>query len=59
MKGATLIGNGSKVLKDIDMVGNNLEIGNGYCFAGSGAIYIGAGQPTIRVKNMTVGGRNK
>lgn len=57
VKGATLIGNGSKILQDIDMVGNNLKIGQGYCYAGSGALFIGAGQPTIRVKSMTVGGR--
>lgn len=57
VKGATLIGNGSKILMDVDMVANNLEIGQGYCFASSGAIFIGAGQPTIRVKSMTVGGR--
>ncbi|SHI44061.1 TldD/PmbA family protein [Lutispora thermophila] len=57
VKGATLIGNGSKILMDIDMVANNLKIDQGYCFASSGAIFIGAGQPTIRVKSMTVGGR--
>lgn len=57
VKGATLIGNGSEILQDVDMVGNNLEIGQGYCYAGSGALFIGAGQPTIRVKSMTVGGR--
>lgn len=59
VKGATLIGNGSRILKDVDMIGNNLEIGQGYCFADSGAIFIGAGQPTIRVKSMTVGGREE
>ncbi len=57
VKGATLIGNGNQVLKDVDMIGNNLKIGQGYCYAGSGALFIGAGQPTLRVKNMTVGGR--
>lgn len=57
VKGATLIGNGSKVLQDVDMVGNNLKIGQGYCYAESGALFIGAGQPTLRVKTMTVGGR--
>lgn len=57
VKGATLIGNGGRILKNIDMVGNNLKIGQGYCFAESGTIFIGAGQPTIRVKSMTVGGR--
>jgi len=59
VKGATLIGNGSRILQDIDMVGNNLQIGQGYCFAESGALFIGAGQPTIRVKSMTVGGREE
>ncbi len=59
VKGATLIGNGSRILKDVDMVGNNLKIGQGYCFSTSGAIFIGAGQPTIRVKSMTVGGREE
>lgn len=57
VKAATLIGNGRDILKDVDMVGNNLKIGQGYCFAGSGALFIGAGQPTLRVKAMTVGGR--
>ncbi len=59
VKGATLIGNGSKILQDVDMVGNNLQIGQGYCYAASGALFIGAGQPTIRVKSMTVGGREE
>lgn len=59
VKGATLIGNGNKILQDVDMVGNNLEIGQGYCYAESGALFIGAGQPTIRVKTMTVGGREE
>lgn len=59
VKGATLIGNGNKILQDVDMVGDNLEIGQGYCYAGSGALFIGAGQPTIRVKTMTVGGREE
>lgn len=57
VKGATLIGNGNTILQDVDMVGNNLMIGQGYCYAESGALFIGAGQPTIRVKTMTVGGR--
>jgi TldD protein len=56
VRGATLIGNGGKILQQVDMVGNNLEIRQGYCYAGSGALFIGAGQPTVRVANMTVGG---
>ena len=54
--GATLIGNGGDVLRQVDMVGNNLVHGQGYCYNYSGALFINAGQPTIRVKNILVGG---
>lgn len=54
--GATLIGNGGNVLQQVDMVGNNLVHGQGYCYNYSGALFINAGQPTIRVKNILVGG---
>lgn len=54
--GATLIGRGGDVLRQVDMVGNNLTHGQGYCYNYSGALYICAGQPTLRVKNMLVGG---
>src|SRR5699024_11212559 len=33
VKGATLIGNGATTLKNIDMVGNNSTLGQGYCYA--------------------------
>lgn len=56
VRGVTLIGNGLTVLKSVDMVANNYELRQGFCFASSGALFIGAGQPTIRVSNMTVGG---
>lgn len=59
VKGATLIGNGSDFLIKIDKVAHNLERGQGYCFAGSGALFIEAGQPTLRVSAMTVGGRGE
>ena len=58
VKGASLIGKGGEILKNVDMVADNLKIGQGYCYAESGALFIGAGQPTIRVKNLTVGGRS-
>lgn len=54
--GATLIGSGGRVLEQVDMVGDNLALGQGYCYNNSGAVFIGAGQPTIRVKNILVGG---
>lgn len=57
VRDATLIGYGYEVLKNIDMVGNDLKRGQGMCGAASGSIPVEVGQPTLRVKNMTVGGR--
>ncbi len=54
--GATLIGSGGQVLQQVDMVGDNLALGQGYCYNNSGALPICAGQPTIRVKTILVGG---
>ena len=56
VRGATLIGNGGTVLQNVDMVAGDYDLRQGYCYASSGALFIGAGQPTIRVSNMTVGG---
>ena len=57
VRGATLIGSGKDTLLKIDMVGNNLAYGQGMCGRSSGSIPTDVGQPTIRVSNMTVGGR--
>lgn len=59
VKGATLIGNGGSVLHDIDMVGNNLELARGMCGSVSGTIPAALGQPALRVKEITVGGRSE
>ena len=56
VRGATLVGKGSEVLLNIDMVANNQSNGYGMCGAASGSIPVCVGQPTIRVRNMTVGG---
>lgn len=58
VKGAALIGNGKDTLFKIDMVGNNLDYGHGMCGSASGSIPANVGQPTIRIKSMTVGGAN-
>lgn len=57
VKGATLIGHGDEILKKIDMVGNDLDLGQGMCGAASGSIRTNVGQPTIRISEVTVGGR--
>ena len=57
VKGATLIGHGDEILKKIDMVGNDLALGQGMCGASSGSIRTNVGQPTIRISEVTVGGR--
>lgn len=57
VKGATLIGTGAEVLMNIDMVGNDLLRAQGMCGSASGSIPADVGQPTIRVRNITVGGR--
>ena len=56
VKGATLIGSGQEVLLNIDMVGNDLLTAQGMCGSSSGQIPADVGQPTIRVRNITVGG---
>lgn len=57
VRGATLIGKGAEVLWNIDLVGNNLKRAQGMCGSKSGSIPTDVGQPMIRVRNMTVGGR--
>ncbi|MDR1663317.1 MAG: TldD/PmbA family protein [Clostridiales bacterium] len=57
VRGATLIGKGSEVLMDIDRVADNLKLAAGMCGSVSGIVPTSVGQPLIRVKEMTVGGR--
>jgi len=56
VKGATLIGTGEEILKNIDMVGNDLDMDTGYCGSSSGWVPVSTGQPTLRVKEILVGG---
>lgn len=57
VRGASLIGKGSDIIMNIDMVGRNLERAQGMCGASSGSIPTDVGQPLIRVSSITVGGR--
>nr|NLJ02907.1 TldD/PmbA family protein [Bacillota bacterium] len=47
------------VLQKIDMVASNLATGQGMCGSLSGSIPTDVGQPTIRVSEITVGGRKE
>lgn len=57
VRGASLIGRGSDIIMDIDMVGKNVKRAQGMCGASSGSIPTDVGQPLIRVSSITVGGR--
>ena len=58
VKGAMLIGDGPDVLGKISMVGNNLELdaGVGTCGKEGQSVPVGAGQPTLKIDEITVGG---
>lgn len=58
VRGASLVGTGLEVLQNIDMVGKDLKLGEGMCGASSGTIAAGVGQPQVRIKGLTVGGRD-
>ena len=57
VRGATLVGTGAEALLKVDMVANNLLTAQGMCGSASGSIPTDVGQPTIRVSEITVGGR--
>ncbi len=57
VRGASLVGKGSEVIMNIDMVGRNVDRAQGMCGASSGSIPTDVGQPLIRVSSITVGGR--
>ena len=57
LRGATLIGKGSEILKKIDRVGRRMWMGQGMCGSLSGSIPTNVGQPRIRVSEITVGGK--
>ena len=57
LREGNLIGNGPKVLQDIDLLGNDFAMGRpGTCGKDGQGVPVGDGQPTLRVKALTIGG---
>lgn len=56
VRGATLTGNGPKVLEDIDMVGSDFGTEVGTCGKGGQGVPVTDGEPTIRIPSILVGG---
>ena len=61
VKGATLIGSGPEILKQVSMVGNDLKLdeGVGTCGKDGQSVPVGVGQPTLKVDLLTVGGTER
>ena len=58
IKGATLVGDGPSILKEVSMVGNDmmLDPGIGTCGKAGQGVPVGVAQPSILIDKMTVGG---
>jgi TldD protein len=56
VKGAVLVGNGPRTLMDIDLVGGDLDFDAGMCGKAGQSVPAGTGQPSLRIKELTVGG---
>jgi len=61
VKGATLIGDGPTVLRQVTMVGNDLQLdhGVGICGKEGQTVPVSVGLPTIKIREITVGGTEK
>ncbi len=56
VRGATLTGNGPRSLLDIDRIGRDLGFSIGICGKDGQGVAVADAQPTIRIKELTVGG---
>lgn len=59
VRGATLIGNGPEVLMNIEMVGRDLGFGIGTCGKDGQGAPVSDAQPTLRIRELTVGGTSR
>ncbi len=56
VRGANLIGNGPDTLQAIEMIGNDLGFGIGTCGKAGQGVPVSDAQPTLRVRELTIGG---
>ena len=56
VRGATLIGNGPQIIKEIDMVGDDLGFDVGTCGKDGQGVPVSDAQPTVRIPRIVVGG---
>ncbi len=58
VKGASLIGDGPAAMRQIDMIGDDFAFdpGVGTCGKAGQSIPVGIGQPSLRIRGITVGG---
>jgi TldD protein len=58
VRGASLIGFGPEVIRRVQMIGPDLVMETGTCGSVSGWVPTTVGQPTLKVSELTVGGRS-
>jgi len=56
VRAANLIGNGPETLRRVDAVGNDFGTWPGTCGKFGQGVPVSAGQPTLRVSELTIGG---
>ena len=56
VRGASLLGNGPRVLSSIDLVGSDMGWGVGTCGKGGQGVPVSDGQPTLRIPKLLIGG---
>jgi len=59
IRNATMMGNGPKVLRDIDMVGSDLGFALGTCGKDGQGVPVSDAQPTVRIPEIIVGGKGQ
>jgi TldD protein len=56
IRAAQLIGNGPEVMQMVDAVGDDFETWTGMCGKNGQSVPVSSGQPTLLVREMTIGG---